>query len=213
MYEVDTKLKPSGKEGPVVCTYENFKKYHQENSFCWEKLALKKTRIINENNFNPKTSKLLEKLKNIKISDKEIANEILMMRTNINQADGHVVKKRSFKWFETKYVGGGQRDIEFLNFFYEDKSDLIEEFEVSKKIILFRKIENLYFKIDQIVNICFLENKQDNIPNQAVNLLIKETVTKDLGSLKAYVNQSKVEIFKILNYIIDSNKITSINQS
>ena len=135
-----------------------------------------------------------------------------MMRTNVNQAAGNVAKKRSFKWFETKYVGGGQRDIEFLNFFYEDKSDLIEEFEVSKKIILFRKVESIYFKIDQVVNICFLDKKQDNLPSQAVNLLIKETVTRDLGSLKAYVNQSKVEIFKILNYIIDSNKTTSINQ-
>ncbi|MDC3116153.1 hypothetical protein OA529_00555 [Alphaproteobacteria bacterium] len=213
MYEVDTKLRPSGKEGPVVCTYDNFKNYHQENSFCWEKLALKKTRIINENNFNTKTSKLLEKLKKINISDKEIAREILMMRTNLNQADGHVVKKRPFKWFETKYVAGGQRDIEFLNFFYEDKSDLIEEFEVNKKLILFRKVENLYLKIDQVVNICFLENKQNNLPNQAVNLLIKETATRDLGSLKAYVYQSKTEIFKIINYIVDSNKLTSINQS
>ena len=213
MYEVDTKLRPSGKEGPVVCTYDNFKKYHQENSFCWEKLALKKTRIINENNFNAKTSKLLEKLKTINISDKEIAHEIAMMRTNINQTDGHVLKKRSIKWFETKYVGGGQRDIEFLNFFYQNKSYLIENFEVSKKLILFKKIENLYFKIDQVVNICFLENKQDNLPKQAVNLLIKETITRDLGSLKAYVNQSKIEIFKILNYIIDSNKTTAIDQS
>ena len=42
--------------------------------------------------------------------------------------------------------------------------------------------------------------------------MIKETVTRDLGSLKAYVNQSKIEIFKILNYVIDSYKTTSINQ-
>ena len=185
----------------------------RSKSFCWEKLALKKTRIINENNFNAKTSKLLEKLKKINISDKEITHEILMMRTNLNQADGHVVKKTSFKWFETKYVGGGQRDIEFLNFFYKDKLDLVEEFEVSKKIILFRKVESLYFKIDQVVNICFLDNKQDNLPSQAVNLLIKETVTRDLGSLKAYVKKSKLEIFKILSSIVDSYNDTSIDYS
>ena len=28
-------------------------------------------------------------------------------------------KKSLPKWFETKYVAGGQRDIEFLKFFYE----------------------------------------------------------------------------------------------
>ena len=52
MYEVDTKLKPSGKGGPVACTYSNFKDYHLKKSYSWEKIALKKTKIINENDFN-----------------------------------------------------------------------------------------------------------------------------------------------------------------
>jgi glutamine synthetase adenylyltransferase len=206
MYEVDTKLRPSGKEGPVVCTYDNFKKYHQENSFCWEKLALKKTRIINENNFNAKTSKLLEKLKTINISDKEIAHEIAMMRTNVNQTDGHVVNKRSFKWFETKYVGGGQREIEYLNFFYKINSNFIEDYETNKKTLLNDKVENLFFKLDQVVNICFEDEKQDYLPSAAIILIITETNEKDLGSLKASVNLSKKEIHKNLNQMLESIK-------
>ena len=206
MYEVDTKLKPSGKEGPVACTFENFENYHRTKSFCWEKLALKKTRIVNQNILNTRTSKLLKKLNKVNILDKELANEIRMMRTNLNESDGNIIEKNTFKWFETKYVGGGQRDIEFLKFFYTGKSNLIDQFEINKKKILFNNVEKLFFKIDQVINICFLEEKQDYLPNKAVSILIKETNNKDLGSLKAYVNKSKIEIFNILNYIIDSNK-------
>ena len=206
MYEVDTKLKPSGKEGPVACTLDNFKNYHQKKSFCWEKLALKKTRIINQNNLNKKTSKLLKSLNKINILDEEIANEIKMMRINLNENKNNAVEKIVFKWFETKYVGGGQRDVEFLKFFYSEKSNLIDQYEINKKKIFFDKVESLFFKIDQVVNICFLEEKQSYIPSIAISLLVKETSTKDLGSLKAYVNQSKIEIFKLLNHIIDSGK-------
>ncbi|MFL2819059.1 MAG: hypothetical protein ACJ0BR_05340 [Candidatus Puniceispirillales bacterium] len=206
MYEVDTKLKPSGKEGPVACTLDNFKNYHQKKSFCWEKLALKKTRIINQNNLNKKTSKLLIKLNKINILDEEIANEIRMMRINLNENKNNVVEKIVFKWFETKYVGGGQRDVEFLKFFYSEKSNLIDQYDINKKKIFFDKVESLFFKIDQVVNICFLEEKQSYIPSIAISLLVEETGSKDLGSLKAYVNQSKIEIFKLLNHIIDSGK-------
>ena len=43
LYEVDTKLRPSGNHGPVACTFENFENYHKNMSYCWEKIALKKT--------------------------------------------------------------------------------------------------------------------------------------------------------------------------
>ena len=42
------------------------------------------------------------------------------MRVNVNELKNRNEKsdkKIVSKWFETKYVAGGQRDIEFLNFF------------------------------------------------------------------------------------------------
>ena len=44
------------------------------------------------------------------------------MRTNTksnknNEDINNPVNNERSKWFETKYVGGGQREIEYLNFF------------------------------------------------------------------------------------------------
>ena len=88
-----------------------------------------------------------------------MAQEILKMRVNINdnkKETEKLDKKDLPKWFETKYVAGGQRDIEFLKFFYENKSSLIDKHEKDKKQLLFKRLENVFFKLDQIVNILSL---------------------------------------------------------
>ena len=207
LYEVDTKLRPSRNRGPVACTYENFKTYHETKSFSWEKIALKKTRVITENEFSLKVYHLLNKLNSLPIPDKEVAQEILKMRVNINdnKIETEKLDKQDLpKWFETKYVAGGQRDIEFLKFFYENKSSLIDQHEKDKKQLLFKRLENVFFKLDQIVNICFMAEKQDSLPSAAVNLLINELDEKDLGSLKALVSQGKTDIYNTLNKILES---------
>ena len=204
MYEVDTKLKPSGKKGPVACTYENFKDYHQKKSFSWEKLALRKTRVINKNDLSLKISELLKKLIAMPILEKSMANEINLMRTKINENKNNITKKEKIKWFETKYVGGGQRDVEFLNFFYHEKLHLMEQHEIENKILLNKKMEKLFFNIDQVVNISFLTEKQNVLPSNAIDLIISEVDEKDLGSLKASVNLGKSQIYKNLNQIIES---------
>ena len=211
MYEVDTKLRPSGKEGPVACTFNNFKNFHEKESFSWEKLALRKTRVLNENKFSFRIVDLLCDLNSKPISHTKIVDEIKLMRTNTksnknNEGINNPVNNERSKWFETKYVGGGQREIEYLNFFYKINSNFIEDYETNQKTLLNDKVENLFFKLDQVVNICFEDEKQDYLPSAAIILMITETNEKDLGSLKATVNLSKIEIHKNLNQMLESIK-------
>ena len=172
-------------------------------------MMFKKTRVVTDGKFSTKISNLLDKLNAYPISDREVANEVLKMRVNMSdnkENTKNLGKKFLPKWFETKYVAGGQRDIEFLKFFYEKDSNLIDQHEKDKKLLLFKRIDSLFFKLDQIVNICFTEKKQNNLPNAAISLLISETKEKDFGTLKAKINQSKIDIFNILNSILESEK-------
>ena len=81
-----------------------------------------------------------------------------------------------------------------------------------KKFMLIKRMKALYFNLDQIMNICFEYNKQEHLPSNAVNILIKETNEKDLGSLKATVNLGKKEIYKFLNEVVESVKIARHNK-
>ena len=45
-YKIDMQLRPSGKAGPVVCSLDAYREYHQETAQLWERQVLIKTRFI-----------------------------------------------------------------------------------------------------------------------------------------------------------------------
>ena len=46
LYEVDTRLRPSGTQGPLAVTLESFYKYQRENAWTWEHMALTRARPV-----------------------------------------------------------------------------------------------------------------------------------------------------------------------
>jgi glutamate-ammonia-ligase adenylyltransferase len=46
LYEVDMRLRPSGKSGPVAVSHAGFKTYQQNQAWTWEHLALTRARIV-----------------------------------------------------------------------------------------------------------------------------------------------------------------------
>jgi glutamate-ammonia-ligase adenylyltransferase len=46
MYRIDTRLRPSGNQGPLVSSLESFGRYHAESSQLWERQAMIKARAV-----------------------------------------------------------------------------------------------------------------------------------------------------------------------
>ncbi len=46
LYEVDMRLRPTGNKGPVAVSLDSFKRYHAEESWTWERMALTRTRVV-----------------------------------------------------------------------------------------------------------------------------------------------------------------------
>ena len=46
LYEIDTRLRPSGNLGPVACSIESFERYQLDNAQTWEHQALTRCRVI-----------------------------------------------------------------------------------------------------------------------------------------------------------------------
>ena len=106
-------------------------------------------------------------------------------------------------WYETKYSLGGQRDIEFLEFFYNDPKyhATIENIEEKKHFI--RKAKMFYFIIDQYVNLTYSNQKPSTLTNQILGKLQKNLKINDLGSLKLSLKNTKNEINKYLSLILE----------
>ena len=46
LYDVDMRLRPSGNKGPVAVSLSSFRRYHAEDAWTWERLALTRARIV-----------------------------------------------------------------------------------------------------------------------------------------------------------------------
>ncbi|MGO4854577.1 glutamine-synthetase adenylyltransferase [Phaeovulum sp. W22_SRMD_FR3] len=46
LYEVDMRLRPSGRQGPVATSIESFRSYQMEEAWTWEHLALTRARVV-----------------------------------------------------------------------------------------------------------------------------------------------------------------------
>lgn len=46
VYRIDTRLRPSGRSGPLVSSLEGFQKYHEQSAQVWERQALIKARAV-----------------------------------------------------------------------------------------------------------------------------------------------------------------------
>ncbi|MDE2134294.1 MAG: bifunctional [glutamine synthetase] adenylyltransferase/[glutamine synthetase]-adenylyl-L-tyrosine phosphorylase [Alphaproteobacteria bacterium] len=46
LYEVDMRLRPTGNKGPVAVSLQSFARYHESESWTWERMALTRARVI-----------------------------------------------------------------------------------------------------------------------------------------------------------------------
>lgn len=46
LYDVDTRLRPSGADGPLVVSVDSFDRYQRENAWTWEHMALTRARVV-----------------------------------------------------------------------------------------------------------------------------------------------------------------------
>ena len=46
LYEVDMRLRPSGKAGPIATSFESFARYQRDEAWTWEQMALTRARVI-----------------------------------------------------------------------------------------------------------------------------------------------------------------------
>jgi glutamate-ammonia-ligase adenylyltransferase len=46
LYEVDMRLRPTGNKGPVAVSLQSFERYHAQDAWTWERLALTRARVI-----------------------------------------------------------------------------------------------------------------------------------------------------------------------
>ncbi len=206
MYEIDTRLRPSGNSGTLVTTFDAFKEYHNKSSAIWELQALLKARSVAGNEkFSKKTLEFIKKVilkKDITFND---IKEILRIRKRIELEEA----KETDKIIDIKSGKGGIIDVEFLvqilmlknKIVYNNGNTIDNLILLKEKGILedeyFENLYSNYLYLRSIENIIRMhsESHTDKINLQNNNLFNKDEINNIINA--------KENIRKIFNKVVE----------
>jgi glutamate-ammonia-ligase adenylyltransferase len=114
LYEVDTRLRPQGTQGPLVVTCESFAKYQQEKAWTWEHMALTRARVlVGSDAVRGKLEAIIESVLFQPREEGQLRADVLKMRDDMAQ---HKTPKGPL---DAKLLRGGLVDLEFLTHYLQ----------------------------------------------------------------------------------------------
>src|SRR5699024_6389705 len=110
MYDIDTRLRPSGTQGALVVSFEAFREYHQHHADLWERQAMLRARsLTGAPALRQKVMALREEVAFHRPNPARLASKMRRMRDRIVNELGSDGPN-----FDIKADPGGMVDVEFL---------------------------------------------------------------------------------------------------
>jgi glutamate-ammonia-ligase adenylyltransferase len=109
LFEVDTRLRPSGSQGPLVVTLQTFQEYYRQSAWTWEHMALTRARVIlAPDGF---TERVQQSITNVLVQERDrnsLVAAVHEMRGKLFEAFG------ADNMWAMKHTKGGLVDLEFI---------------------------------------------------------------------------------------------------
>jgi glutamate-ammonia-ligase adenylyltransferase len=113
LYEIDMRLRPSGRKGPLAASLRAFDKYQQDDAWTWEHQALVRARFVaGDRNIGDKFASIREKILSQEREQSALIGEITAMRQKMRTARANVDDETI--GFDIKHEKGAIVDIEFM---------------------------------------------------------------------------------------------------
>ena len=115
VYEVDTRLRPSGEAGLLVTSLKAFEQYQLKSAWVWEHQALVRARsIAGESSLRDKFEDLRCRVLTQPRDERSVREEVLKMRQKMKDHLGSSKEQKKDGIFHLKQDAGGIVDIEFM---------------------------------------------------------------------------------------------------
>jgi [glutamine synthetase] adenylyltransferase / [glutamine synthetase]-adenylyl-L-tyrosine phosphorylase len=114
LYEVDTRLRPSGGDGPLVCALDSFALYQRSSAWTWEHMAMTRARVIyGSADARTAVATVLTDVLGQGRAAGPLARDVVTMRREI------AVHKPPLGPLDVKLATGGLVDLEFVVHFHQ----------------------------------------------------------------------------------------------
>jgi len=186
LYEVDLRLRPSGRWGPLVVTLSAFLEYQKSSAWSFEHMALTRARVVvGSAKFKANIEKALDEILTMKRTAAKLARQMDEVRQKYFEEMGNT------NIWSVRHVRGGLIDAEYVLQFYLLKEgskhpEIIDsDFNhAAEKLVAIKALDkmeaktlieahDLYLEIHGLLRLCHAENPTE------------ESLTADLKSLIA----------------------------
>ncbi len=217
LYEVDMRLRPSGRAGPLASRIDSFAEYQEHEAWTWEHMALTRARVISASPaFKERIEAVIREVLTRKRETGIIANDVLEMRRAIAEEKGE-----SDIW-DLKNAAGGMVDIEFIAQYLQlihaaAKPDILDVSTVQvldnaarlgvlsqSDADVLRAASRLYHDLTQIIRLCVTEKfKPETAGEDLLRVLTRAGDAPDFSSLEARVRETQSDVREVFLKLLE----------
>ena len=216
LYQVDMRLRPSGRSGPLATQIDGFAIYQQSEAWIWEHMALTRARVVSA---SPQFAARVEELIRVVLcrprEAEMVAGDVVEMRKAIATEKGD-----SERW-NLKYVAGGLVDIEFvaqyLQLVHAARTPDILDTSTARVLEkawrlgvlstedaeVLRPAVRLYDDLTQILRLCLSGPFDPSAASPGlIGLLARAADVPDFATLDAFLGETQTKVRASFNRIL-----------
>ena len=211
LYDVDMRLRPSGRAGPLASRIDSFADYQEREAWTWEHMALTRARVISASPaFRAKIEDIIRSVLTRPRDAASTAGDVADMRRAI------ALEKGEGDIWNLKLAAGGLVDIDFIAQYLQlvHASEKPEILSVSTLQVLdnaarlgvlppsdaeiLRSAARLYHDLTQIIRLCVTgkfnpETSGENL----LHVMARAGDTPDFSTLEARVRETQADVRRV----------------
>src|SRR5829696_1486166 len=211
LYEVDMRLRPSGRAGPLASRIDSFAEYQEREAWTWEHMALTRARVISADPaFRAKIEAIIRSVLTRPRDMAGTAGDVADMRRAI------ALEKGEGDIWDLKLAAGGLVDIDFIAQYLQlvhaaEKSEILS---VSTLQVLdnaarlgvlppsdaeiLRSAARLYHDLTQIIRLCVTGKfNPETSGKNLLHVMARAGDTPDFSTLEARVRETQAEVRRV----------------
>ncbi|WGD49646.1 bifunctional [glutamine synthetase] adenylyltransferase/[glutamine synthetase]-adenylyl-L-tyrosine phosphorylase [Bradyrhizobium sp. CB1650] len=217
LYEIDMRLRPSGRAGPVASSIASFADYQANEAWTWEHMALTRARVVSGSpEFRERIERVIHEVLTRRRDVAIIANDVADMRRAIAQEKGET------DYWDLKYAAGGMVDIDFIAQYLQlvhahDKPDILDVSTLQvldnaaklgvlahSEAEILRAAARLYHDLTQILRLCVSERfKPETAGVDLQRVMARAGDAPDFSSLEARVKETQSEVRRVFKALLE----------
>jgi [glutamine synthetase] adenylyltransferase / [glutamine synthetase]-adenylyl-L-tyrosine phosphorylase len=216
LYDVDMRLRPSGRAGPVASHVSSFAEYQDREAWTWEHMALTRARVISSSpDFRVKIERIIRDVLTRPRDAASVAVDVADMRraVGLEKGEGDI--------WDLKYAAGGIVDIDFIAQYLQlahaaatpdildvntlhvlDNAARLGVLPQSSAEIL-RAAARLYHDLTQILRLCVSKKfNPETSGEDLLRILARAGDAPDFSALEARVKETQTEVRRVFRTVV-----------